>query len=1160
MMKKISVLLFLSLISIAFSQSKDQVIPTDPKVRIGTLDNGMTYYIKHNGYPENKVELRLAINAGSVLETDEQQGLAHFMEHMNFNGTKNFPKNKLVDYLQSLGIEFGADLNAYTSFNETVYMLPVPLDKEGNLDSGLMVLEDWAFNALLETQDIEDERGVILEEKRLRDGANSRMLDVWLPIAYKDSRYAQRLPIGKEEILKNFDPEQIRKFKNDWYRPNLMALVVVGDIDVDEIEKKIKSNFSKYKNPKNPKERKYYDIPNYSSPNVAIASDDEAPFTSAQIQYFNPKPSQAMKTVEDYKKHLAHNLFSQMLNMRYQELANSDTPPFNYAYSYYGSTFSNRKEAFTCLVSSSPDKIGEAFQAMLWENQRVKLHGFVASELERAKSELLSRMEKQFNNRDKIESERWVSQYINNYLEQEPIPSVSWEYESYQKLLPSISLKEVNSLIDTFIQESNFSTIITGPKKVLDKAQITQMINESKMAKLDPYVDSGVGLALMNDLPKAGNIKNSSSDNTMGTQTLELDNGIKVVYKKTDHKDDEILFKASSYGGYSLVSDSDWEKTHFAMGGLPEAGINGLSNSDIDKLLSGKNVRLSPFVSSLSEGMTGNSSQKDLETLFQMIHLYFTSLNYNENAFASFKQKQQGLYGSLMNNPEYFFYNEYNKFVNQNDPRNGNIIPLKADWEILDYKLAYDIYKQRFANPADFTFYFVGSIDENKFKALAKQYLSSLATTPQKEEYKEVEIKPLLGLNEKIVKRGSDTKSLVIMNYDTPSEYSKKEAMAMKMIGEILSIKLIEVLREDEAGVYSVRAYGNMSRGINASASLTANIPTGVEQYEKMQQLTLKEIEKLKKEGPQEADLNKVKESLKNDYKDNIQTNKYWLNLLEKSDFYKEDPTEALKYEEFVSSFSTAYLKDIINKYVGENLTIGILIPEVVSATVEKVEATPAAKLDKVTVTNQPKSDTAAEMKSDLSVQEVIESYAMASASIKNAKKAIKALKEVKSFMRKGKMNVSGIGIDVTMTLYYPIKMEMIMDMSAMGQGKIKTVNSPEESFMEINGEKKELPMKNEDVNFEEPFPIVFFSPDELSISKEVEGDTTYYVLTENKTDLKYFINSDTFMNEKTVYKGLATTYSNFQIIDGFKVPMTIQLPNPQMGDLNINFSSGRIE
>ncbi len=1121
-MKKVIILIFMCVFYVGFSQNLSDKIPTDKDVRIGVLDNGLKYYIKHNGYPENKVELRLGINAGSVLETDAQQGLAHFMEHMNFNGTKSFPKNKLIDYLQSLGIEFGADLNAYTSFDETVYMLPVPLDKKGNLDTGLLVLEDWAFNALLETEDIDDERGVILEEKRLRDGASSRMLEKWLPIAYKDSRYAERLPIGTEEVLKTFPPDEIRKFKNDWYRPNLMTVVVVGDIDVDEIESKIKKNFSKYKNPKHEKKRVYYDIPNYTSPNIAIASDSEAPSTSAQISYFNPKPAQAMVTVGDYKTNLTNSLFSQMLNMRYSELANSDEPPFNYAFSYYGGTFSDRKKAFTSVVSSTPEKIGAAFDAMLLENQRVKLHGFVASELERAKAELLSRIEKQYNNQDKIESRNWVGQYLRNYLEDEPIPSLKWEYDAYQKLLPMIQLKDVNALIDTFIQENNFSVVITGPKQSLEENQVAGIINNAKVAQLDPYEDSTSGLALMTDLPKPGKIVKSENNEKMETTTLTLSNGIKVVYKKTEFKNDEIVFRAYSYGGYSLMTDDEYNRTHFAMGGLKEAGINGLSNSDIDKLMSGKNVSVNPFVSNLSEGMSGNSTQKDLETMFQMIHLYFTSLNYNENAFSSYQQKQEGMYGSLINNPEYFFYNEFNKYSNQNNPRNPNIFPLKEDWEVLDYKLAYDKYKERFANPADFTFYFVGSIENSSFENLVRQYLASLPTTKNFENYKEVSIQPLKGLNEKIIKRGSDTKSTVIMDFSSRAPYNKKDEMAMKMLGDILSIKLIEVLREDEGGVYSVRANGGMSRGVNSAASLSAFIPTGVEQYEKMQELTLKEIAKIKKDGPTEVDLNKVKESLKNDYKENIQKNNFWLNTLYQADFYKEDASKVFQYEDFVSSFSVQDIKKVANQFVGDDLTIGILIPEEM-----KKEESKDVEVGGMTA------------------RQVVDLYATSVTGMRATQKAIEKLKNVKSIYRKGTVNFAGMEVSGSLTLEAPATEIMEMDMTAMGQGKMKFVSSPDGNYMEMGGQKQELPADENLSNQKGIFDLVFSTDEEISLEKavEVEG-TKMFVIYDKRSKENYYINANTGLIEKTIHSesNEPKVFSDYQIIDGFKIPMNVKI------------------
>ncbi len=1119
-MKKIlSIILFQVLFSM-YAQDLSSPIPVDQEVKIGVLDNGLKYYIRHNAYPEKKVELRLGINAGSVLEKENQRGLAHFLEHMNFNGTKHFPKNKLIDYLQSIGVEFGADLNAYTSFNKTVYMLPIPLENPDNLENGLLVLEDWAFNALLDTKDIDEERGIILEEKRLRGGASQRMLEQWLPIAYKDSRYANRLPIGTEKVLTTFQPETLRDFHKDWYRPDLMTVAIVGDIDVEDIEKRIKAHFGSYKNPANAPKREYFSIPNYTTPNIAIASDKEATGTSAQIEYFNPKEEKPMSSVGDYKKSLMNNLFSIMINNRYQELANSDNPPFNYAYSFYGGTFSDSKKAFTSVVSSTPEKLSSAFEAMLLANQRVKQHGFVATELERAKADMLSRIEKQYNNRDKIKSSNWVGQYLNNYLDGEPIPSIQWEKDMYNSLLPTINLKDVNGLIDTFIQKENYSVIITSPEKTVSEQDVKSLIAKANSAQLEPYLDGAAGLVLMKDKPKAGKIK-SSKNGDLETTELTLNNGVKVVYKKTQHKNDEVLFKAFSYGGYSLISDEQWKKVHFAMGGITEAGINGLSKTDLDKVLAGKSVRVSPFVSNESEGMNGNSTNKDLETLFQLIHLYFTQLNFNQNAFDSYKQKQEGLYGSLINNPQYYFFNELNKKENKNNPRKTNIFPLEKDFAEMDYKLAYEVYQERFANPADFTFFFVGSIDEAQFKEYVETYLGSLKTSKSRENYKEVPYAALTGERTLEVKKGDDpTKAMVIVAYETRAPYNKEDAMGMKIIGDALNIKLTEVLREQEGGVYSTNSNGGMDRGVNSSASLSIVIPTNLEQYMNMEQLAIGELDKIKKNGPTPEDLNKVKETLINDYKENIQTNNYWLNTLYSSYYYHEDPKQALEYENLIKGFSVQSIQSVAKKYIKDSRLVATLIPD----------ATMPAQ---------------SEMKEsgDVKPLSIIDQYLLAVTQSKDLKGAKAKLQKVKSLTYKGKADLGGMSVPAEMSYESPNIQSMTLDLSAVGQGVMKVYASESENYVEANGQKQELPKDASLQWVKGVFPQAFYGAEDLTMKGiEKVGADSYYVVENSKRKItEYYDTSSGLLMRNAEDKG-DTVYSNYKEVNGFLIPFLIEI------------------
>ncbi len=484
-------------------------IPVDPNVKIGVLDNGLTYYIRNNGKPEDKLELRLAINAGSILEEDDQQGLAHFMEHMNFNGTTNFKKNDLVDYLQSIGVKFGADLNAYTSFDETVYILPIPSDDPEKLNKGFQILEDWAHNATLTEEAIDGERGVVMEEYRLGLGPDKRMMQEYLPKLMYNSRYAERLPIGKEDVIKNADYETVRQYYRDWYRPGLMAVVAVGDLDVDKIEEKIKEHFSRLEPVDNPRERKEYGLPNHEETFVSIASDKEAPFSRVQVYYKDREKAEEVTSLDDYREQVVESLFSTMINNRLEELRNKPNPPFNFGYSYHGGTFSRSKEAYQSTAMTGEGQQMQALRALLEENERVKRYGFNASELERAKKEYLARLEQQYKNRDKEESGRIVNRYVSNFLDKNPIPSVEWQYDFAKENLPKIQLEDVNGLIKNFLHDDNRVVILTGPEKEgleqVKREEVLALLEEVKKEELEKYSEEKLRENLITQAPKAGN-------------------------------------------------------------------------------------------------------------------------------------------------------------------------------------------------------------------------------------------------------------------------------------------------------------------------------------------------------------------------------------------------------------------------------------------------------------------------------------------------------------------------------------------------------------------------------------------------------------------------------------------------------------------------------
>lgn len=941
--KKLSIFIFMimlcsSLISNA-QQTKStettnnltEKIPFNPEVKKGVLSNGLTYYIKNNGKPENKVELRLVINAGSILEDDDQLGLAHFMEHMNFNGTKNFKKNDLVDYLQSIGVKFGADLNAYTSFDETVYMLPIPSDDPEKLEKGFQILEDWAHNALLTSEDIDEERGVVLEEYRLGQGADERMMQKYLPKVMYGSKYAERLPIGTKESLENFSHESLRRFYKDWYRPDLMAVIAVGDLDVNTLEQKIKNHFSSIKNPENPKPRTTFYVPNHDETFIAIESDKEAAFSEVRIMFKDEGNAKEDETLDEFRQSMVESLFSQMINNRLDELRNSENPPFVYGFSYHGGTWGKTKEAYQSFAMTSPDGQLKALKALLEENERVRKYGFGEGELERAKKDILARMEKSFKDKDKTESSRIVGEFIRHFLSNEPMPGIEWEFNFYKEQLPTIQIQEINKLISDYIKETNRVVVLTGPEKEgLEKVteqQVRQLLETVKTADLKPYEDKEVASSLISDLPPKGKIIKESSNEKLGTTTLTLSNGATVTYKTTDFKNDEILFDGFSFGGTSLYSDEDYLATTFANGGLTEAGVNGFDKVEMGKMMSGKIVSVRPSLGNLSENISGSASPKDLEELFQLTHLYFTALNKNDKAFTSYINKQKAFIGNLLASPQFYFQNEFSKFLYGKSPRfTGFPTPEKLD--AANYDLAYEKYKERFSNAGDFHFYFVGNIDETKLKEYAEKYLASLPAKDTKESYVVTEFRPLTGSHTKIVEKGEDPKSSVRILYQGETSYDEKEDFALESLGEILTIKLIEKLREEEGGVYGVGASGNISKIPYGWYTFNISFPCGPENVDKLKEAALAEVNEIIANGPTDEDLAKVKEAELLDRKENLKKNRFWLSLLKNADYQDKDPNKIFEFENNVNNLTKKDIQNVAKKYLSGGYILGIHNPE----------------------------------------------------------------------------------------------------------------------------------------------------------------------------------------------------------------------------------------
>ncbi|MEQ9423574.1 MAG: insulinase family protein [Cyclobacteriaceae bacterium] len=917
--------LFLPLLFIVTSVSAQELnindltkeIPVDPKVRVGQLENGLTYYIRYNQKPENKVELRLAVNAGSLMEDDDQLGLAHFTEHMAFNGSEHFEKNELLDYVQSVGVKFGAHINAYTSFDETVYMLPIASDSAEILENAFLILEDWADGLSFEHEEIDKERGVVIEEWRLGQGAQRRMLDQWLPVLLKGSKYAERLPIGTKEILENFKYDVIKRFYNDWYRPNLMSVIVVGDIDLDAMEQKIKDHFSDIENPETLREKKFHPVPDHDNTEVAIVSDKEAPFTNVMIiNKYDPEP---FITLNDFRGYLMAQIYTGMLNIRLSELVQQSDPPFIFASTSAGDSFVRNKHAFQTFAAVKETDIEKGLTALQTENERVARHGFTKGEFERYKKDMLRSYEIAYNERDKSESAGFANEYVNHFLTQEPIPGIEFEYGFVKQHLDGISIDEINALSNKWLTDENRVVVVMAPEKegvVLPTEEaVLKIINDLEQTEIDPYEDEEISSELISELPEAGSISEEEIIENIEVTKLTLSNGVQVYLKPTDFKNDEIIMTAYSLGGHSLVSDEKYISASNISSIINLSGVGEFSNVDLQKALAGKSVSVSPYVRELTEGMTGGSTPADLETMFQLIHLYFTAPRRDEEAFNSFVNRNKAVLANVMANPQYYFQDKMARFMSQDHPRGGGI-PTVEEFDEIKLDEVLEVYNERFGDASDFTFIFTGNFEVDQIKELSKTYLASLPSSNREETWKDVGIRPPSGKIEKEIKRGADPKSTVILRFTNGIEYDRKDAFLFDKLADLMDIKLVEKLREDESGVYGVGASGSFNRWPYEYFNFQIQFPCGPDNVESLTEAALSEVKKVQDEGPLEEDLAKVREQYRRDVEEGYKKNGWWSSVLRRYTLYNLEFDDFYNLKERVESINAENIQRVAKQYL----------------------------------------------------------------------------------------------------------------------------------------------------------------------------------------------------------------------------------------------------
>jgi zinc protease len=904
-------------------------VAVDTQITQGTLPNGLRYYVRANKKPEKRAELRLVVKAGSVLEEDDQQGLAHFAEHMAFNGTQHFPKNALVAFIESLGMRFGADLNASTSFDETIYMLQVPTERSEALDRSFLILEDWAHNVSFDPVEIDRERGVIMEEWRLRRGAGARLTDRMLPVLLNGSRYADRLPIGKTEIIQNFRADRVKQFYADWYRPDLMAVVAVGDFNKTEVENMIKAHFSTIPAPPAPRPRPTYDVPAHPGTAFAIMTDRE--ITSASVEIDHILPAREQETVGAYRQRIVDRLFSGMLSARFSELTQKPDAPFLAAAAGRRLFLARTREQASLSARVKEDGIERGLEGLLAEAERVARFGFTATELERQKQAVMRTYERVVAEVDNIVSSSRANEYVRNFTQNETLPSPNDEYAMHQRFLPQITLDEVNKMAKEWFPDQNRLVIVSAPEKsglvVPDEQKLAAVVKAASSRELTAFVDTVSAMALLDVVPQPGRIVKTTTIDAAGITEWELSNGVKVVLKPTTFREDEIIFRATSPGGTSLASDKDFIPASTATQVISAGGLGKFNSVDMRKVLTGKAASANPFIGELEEGLNGGGSRKDLETIFQLIYLRFTQPRRDETAFAAQTAQMKSLLANQSASPDYAFASTLAAAMYQNHIRRRPPTPDTVDEWNLDKSLAF--YKDRFADASDFTFVFVGSFDLATMKPLVERYLGTLPSIRRKETWKDIGLRPTTGIIEKRVEKGIEPKSQVAITFAGPFEYDETHRLTIRAMAHMLQGRLLQAIREDLGGTYSITASPSVQRIPRPEYSFAIRFGCDPQRTDDLLKRVFQEIERFKMNGPSELQVSDEKEALQREFETNSKQNNYLLGQIVAKYQNREDVRSVWYAPELYRKLNAEMIQQAAKTYLNVNNHVQVtLFPE----------------------------------------------------------------------------------------------------------------------------------------------------------------------------------------------------------------------------------------
>ena len=863
-------------------------IPTDPDVKVGKLDNGLTYYIRHNAWPEQRAEFYIAQRVGAIQENDDQRGLAHFLEHMCFNGTDNFKGNDIVKWCETVGVKFGRDLNAYTSIDQTVYNISnVPTTREGIIDSCLLILHDWADGLLLEPEEIDKERGVIHEEWRMRTSAQMRMLERDLPRLYPNSKYGHRMPIGLMEVIDNFKPEVLRAYYEKWYRPDNQAIIVVGDVDVDKVEQKIKNLFAPIKMPANPAPVVAEAVPDNQDAIIVVDKDKEMQYSIVQLMFKSDPIPDEMKSnmqylVIDYLKDACMG----MLNDRLTELAQkADCPYLQGGVEYDQYLLSKTKDAFNISVLPKEGQTEAALKAAFIEARRAAQFGFTATEYQRYKQNFLSQLDKQYSNKDKRFNSQFVNEYVKNYLAKEPIPSLDDYYQVMKQVVPMLPLETINELMKNFFEDKDSNMVVLNMNQEKDgavyptEASLKKAIDEARATQLEAYVDNVKNEPLITKLPKAGKIVKEVAGKKFDYKELTLSNGAKVILKHTDLKKDQVILASEGFGGSSRYGEKDFANIKLFDDVIEASGLGNFSHTELEKALAGKIASASMALGTDRANITGSSTPTDVETMLQLVYLYFTNINKDQESYDNMMKTTELMLKNKLLQPEAVFSDSLTLTIQNHSKR---FAPLAMDdLKNVDYDRILQMAKEQTSNAAAFTFTIIGNYDEATIRPLIEQYLASLPAQKKVVKGKDVD-EYFKGEVINNFKRKMETpKAIAVMVWlNDQMKYSLENVVRADMVGQILSMIYTEKIREEASAAYSVMAQAGMSRDDYRSiGQVLVYCPMKPEKGDVATKIMLDEVNNMVKSVDVEK-LNKVKEYMLKNIDDQAKTNNYWIRAI----------------------------------------------------------------------------------------------------------------------------------------------------------------------------------------------------------------------------------------------------------------------------------------